>query len=58
MAGGSSEIYDAKIRRGEMGTGMPYRGTIFTEDETWNIVDYLWTFVFGGSHRCGAKDNS
>ena len=46
MAGGSSEIYYAKIRRGGMGTGMPYWGTIFTEEETWSIVDYLWTFLF------------
>jgi cytochrome c oxidase subunit 2 len=46
MAGGSSEIYYAKIRRGGMGTGMPYWGTIFTEEETWSIVDYLWTLLF------------
>jgi len=46
MAGGSSQIYYAKIRRGGMGTGMPYWGTIFTEEETWEIVDYLWTFLF------------
>lgn len=46
MAGGSSEIYYAKIRRGGMGTGMPYWGTIFTEEETWSIVDYLWAFLF------------
>jgi len=29
-----------------MGTGMPYWGTIFTEEETWNIVGYLWTLLF------------
>ena len=46
MAGGSSQIYYAKIRRGGMGTGMPYWGTIFTEEETWSIVDYLWIFLF------------
>ena len=46
MAGGSSQIYYGKIRRGGMGTGMPYWGTIFSEEETWSIVDYLWTFVF------------
>jgi cytochrome c len=48
MAGGTSQIYFAKIRRGGMGTGMPYWGTIFTEEETWSIVDYLWTFLFDG----------
>jgi len=25
---------------------MPYWGTIFTEEETWSIVDYLWSFLF------------
>ena len=51
MAGGSGEIYFAKTRRGGMGTGMPYFGTIFSEEETWSIIDYLWTFLFerGGS---------
>jgi len=27
-------------------TGMAYWGTIFSEEETWGIVDYLWTFLF------------
>jgi cytochrome c oxidase subunit 2 len=46
MAGGNGAIYYAKTRRGGMGTGMPYWGTIFSEEETWSIVDYLWTFLF------------
>jgi hypothetical protein len=46
MLGGSSNIYYAKVRRGGMGTGMPSFGAIFTPDETWMLVDYLWTFVF------------
>jgi plastocyanin/mono/diheme cytochrome c family protein len=46
MLGGSSDIYYAKLRRGGMGTGMPSYGPIFTPDETWMLVDYLWTFVF------------
>lgn len=45
MLGGSGDIYYAKIRRGGMGTGMPSFGPIFTPDETWALVDYLWTFV-------------
>jgi plastocyanin len=45
MLGGSSEIYYAKLRRGGMGTGMPGFGAIFTPDETWALVSYLWTFV-------------
>jgi len=46
MLGGTSDIYYAKLRRGGMGTGMPSFGPIFTPQETWLLVDYLWTFVF------------
>ncbi len=44
--GGTGNIYYGKIRRGGMGTGMPGFGTLFTPEETWLLVDYLWTFVF------------
>lgn len=33
-----------KILRGGMGTGMPYWGPIFTEDQIWALVSYLWNF--------------
>jgi len=46
MAGGRSWVYYGKIIRGGMGTGMPYWGTVFSDDEIWSIVDYLWTFIF------------
>jgi mono/diheme cytochrome c family protein len=46
MLGGSGEIYYAKLRRGGMGTGMPSFGPLFSPEETWLLVDYLWTFVF------------
>ncbi|MCS7220874.1 MAG: c-type cytochrome [Anaerolineae bacterium] len=46
MAGGSGLIYYGKLVRGGMGTGMPYWGDIFTEQELWALVDYLWTFLF------------
>ena len=46
MLAGASDIYYAKLRRGGMGTGMPSFGQIFTPEETWALVDYLWTFVF------------
>lgn len=46
MAGGSAAIYQGKILRGGMGTGMPYWGPILTDDQTWAVVDYLWTFLF------------
>ncbi|HEX9090292.1 MAG TPA: c-type cytochrome [Anaerolineales bacterium] len=35
-----------KIIRGGMGTGMPYWGPIFTDDQTWALIAYLWTFQF------------
>jgi len=35
-----------KMIRGGMGTGMPMWGSIFTEDQTWALVDYLYTFQF------------
>ena len=41
-----SEDDIAKLRRGGMGTSMPSFGQLFTPQETWQLVDYLWTFVF------------
>lgn len=41
-----SDVLYAKIRRGGMGTDMPNFGTLFTPDETWTIVNYLWTLTF------------
>ena len=49
MLAGTSAIYTAKIRRGGMGTGMPYWGSIFTEEELTALVDYLRTFSL--THR-------
>ncbi|MCG3212523.1 MAG: hypothetical protein FOGNACKC_06193 [Anaerolineae bacterium] len=46
MLGGSGDIYYAKLRRGGMGTSMPGFGQLFTPQESWLVVDYLWTFVF------------
>ncbi len=50
MAGGSAAIYQGKVLRGGMGTGMPYWGPILTEEQTWAVVDYLWTFLFDYSY--------
>jgi mono/diheme cytochrome c family protein/plastocyanin len=44
MLGASPALLQGKILRGGMGTGMPYWGPIFTDAQTWAIVDYLWTF--------------
>ena len=46
MLGASTAILQGKIIRGGMGTGMPYWGTIFTDEEIEALVDYLWTFQF------------
>jgi mono/diheme cytochrome c family protein len=29
-----------------MGTEMPNFGTVFTREETWALVNYLWTLPF------------
>jgi mono/diheme cytochrome c family protein len=41
------DVLYAKIRRGGMGTNMPNFGTLITREETWALVDYLWTLSFG-----------
>jgi mono/diheme cytochrome c family protein/plastocyanin len=46
MATRRGDVLYAKIRRGGMGTGMPNFGTLFTPDETWELVDYLWRLAF------------
>jgi mono/diheme cytochrome c family protein len=46
MLGASPALLQGKIVRGGMGTGMPYWGPVLTEEQTWALVDYLWTFQF------------
>ena len=46
MLGASTAVLDGKIRRGGMGTGMPYWGTIFTDEEIEALIAYLWAFQF------------
>jgi mono/diheme cytochrome c family protein/uncharacterized cupredoxin-like copper-binding protein len=46
MLGASPALLHGKIVRGGMGTGMPYWGPIFTEEQLWSIISYLWTFQF------------
>ncbi len=47
MLAGTTALYTAKIRRGGMGTGMPYWGSIFTEEELAAVVDHVWRFALG-----------
>lgn len=46
MLGAAPAVLHGKILRGGMGTGMPYWGPIFTDDQIWTLVSYLWNFQF------------
>ncbi len=46
MLGASPALLEGKILRGGMGTGMPSWGPVFSEEEIWKIVSYLYTFQF------------
>ena len=46
MLGASPAVLQGKILRGGMGTGMPMWGSIFTEQQIWDVVSYLYTFQF------------
>lgn len=46
MLGASPALLQGKILRGGIGTGMPSWGTIFTQDQTWDLVAYLYSFQF------------
>ena len=42
----SPALLQGKLIRGGMGTGMPMWGVIFTEEQTWSLVGYLYNFQF------------
>lgn len=46
MLGASPALLYGKILRGGMGSGMPYWGPVFTADQIWTLVEYLWTYQF------------
>jgi plastocyanin len=46
MLGAAPALLQGKILRGGMGTGMPAWGPIFTDQQTWDIISYLYTFQF------------
>ncbi len=46
MLGASPALLAGKIVRGGMGTGMPYWGPIFDDDQVMALVEYLYTFQF------------
>ena len=46
MLGVSPALLQGKILRGGMGTGMPMWGSIFTEEQIWDLVAYICSFQF------------
>lgn len=46
MLSASPALLQGKLIRGGMGTGMPMWGVIFTEEQTWSLVGYLYAFQF------------
>ncbi len=46
MLSASPALLQGKLIRGGMGTGMPMWGVIFTEEQTWSLTSYLYTFQF------------
>jgi mono/diheme cytochrome c family protein len=46
MLGASPALLQGKILRGGMGTRMPMWGSIFTEDQIWDLIAYLYSFQF------------
>jgi len=51
MLGASPALLQGKILRGGMGTGMPSWGPILTDEQTWEIIGYLYTFQFKENTR-------
>lgn len=46
MLGARPALLEGKILRGGMGTGMPMWGSIFTENQIWDLIAYLYSFQF------------
>jgi mono/diheme cytochrome c family protein/plastocyanin len=46
MLDASPALLQGKILRGGMGTGMPMWGSIFTEEQIWNLIAYIYSFQF------------
>lgn len=45
LLGASPALLEGKILRGGMGTGMPYWGPVFTEEEIDSLIAYLYQFA-------------
>ncbi len=46
MLGASDVLLQGKVLRGGMGTGMPEWGSLYSDQELWDVVSYIRSFVF------------
>jgi mono/diheme cytochrome c family protein len=46
MLGASPALLQGKILRGGMGTGMPMWGSIFTTEQIWNVITFIYSLQF------------
>jgi len=46
ILGASPALLQGKILRGGMGTGMPMWGSIFTEEQIWDLIAYIYSLNF------------
>lgn len=49
LLGASPALLEGKMIRGGMGTGMPYWGPIFTDQQLQAIISYLFTFAWNST---------
>lgn len=46
MLGASDALLQGKILRGGMGTGMPEWGSLYTDQNMWDVISFIRSFVF------------
>jgi mono/diheme cytochrome c family protein len=46
MLGASDVLLQGKILRGGMGTGMPEWGSLYTDQDMWDVISFIRSFVF------------
>ena len=46
LLGAGPALLQGKILRGGMGTGMPMWGSIFTDEQTWNVITFIYSLQF------------
>jgi mono/diheme cytochrome c family protein len=51
MLGASDVLLQGKILRGGMGTGMPEWGSLYTEQDMWDVISFIRSFTFDYGER-------